>query len=297
MFGLTSCDKVDCPDGYSYRNGVCVNMIVGNEEEPPFKPGSYYKAKVEYRTIGDSLFFKKNTIVQIFYPQFEGSIESCFAMLGEGDSASFILDAKDFFTVSLQTDLPSFLEESGQIKVNIRVDKIFHENEYNNEIELFLSWLEGPEPYEKEVLKQYIEKTHLPWEKCESGMYSTVLAQGNGSKIKYGDTITIDYTGSFIDKKIDVDGDGKGDKKVFDSTTERDAPFTFVFGTEMQVLPGIEKGLKRMTEGEKTIMVLPHDLAFGPEGSSDGYVPGYKNVIYEVELLEIKKGPAHEKQG
>ena len=74
--------------------------------------------------------------------------------------------------------------------------------------------------------------------------------------------------------------------RFFDSTVKRNQPFEFVFGTELQVIPGLEDAIGRMREGQRALVILPSDLAWGEKGSSTGIVPPFTTVIYEVELLK-----------
>jgi FKBP-type peptidyl-prolyl cis-trans isomerase len=52
------------------------------------------------------------------------------------------------------------------------------------------------------------------------------------------------------------------------------------------LLKGLEEGIGLMHVGEKARLVLPYNLAYGerPFGS----IPGCANLVFDVELLEIK---------
>ena len=87
--------------------------------------------------------------------------------------------------------------------------------------------------------------------------------------------MTVNYEGRFLNGKF------------FDSTVRRKQPFQFVYGTEWQVVEGLEEAIGMMKEGEKSLFILPSNLAFGTEGSSTGIVPPFTSLIFEVELLAI----------
>jgi len=63
-------------------------------------------------------------------------------------------------------------------------------------------------------------------------------------------------------------------------------PFQFVYGTEWQVVKGLEEAIGMMQEGEKALVILPSDLAFGSEGSSTGIIPAYTSLIFDVEIIK-----------
>jgi FKBP-type peptidyl-prolyl cis-trans isomerase len=54
----------------------------------------------------------------------------------------------------------------------------------------------------------------------------------------------------------------------------------------MQVIGGLEEAIGRMREGEKALIILPSELAWGEKGSSTGIIPPFTSVIYELELLK-----------
>ena len=106
------------------------------------KPGDYITVNLEYRTINDSLFFAGTRKLKVSNPADEGSIDACFTLLAEEDSASFILLAEDFFINTLRTDLPAFIPAGGSLKINVEMLDIQTEAEYENEKEAFLSWID-----------------------------------------------------------------------------------------------------------------------------------------------------------
>lgn len=96
---------------------------------------------------------------------------------------------------------------------------------------------------------------------------------GTGAEAKAGDTVSVHYTGTFID----------GTK--FDSSVDRGQPFDFKLGAGM-VIPGWDQGVAGMKVGGKRKLVIPSDLAYGP--NDYGPIPGGSTLLFDVELLGIK---------
>lgn len=108
-----------------------------------------------------------------------------------------------------------------------------------------------------------VEKLYVP-EVCDA-------------KSKIGDQLTMHYTGTLVD----------GTK--FDSSLDRDQPFTFQLGVG-QVIKGWDEGLVDMCVGEKRKLTIPPELGYGEKGAGN-VIPGGATLLFEVELINISDSP------
>lgn len=99
------------------------------------------------------------------------------------------------------------------------------------------------------------------------------LKVGTGSAVISGDTIVVHYKGFFMDGK------------VFDSSYDRNEPFTITTGAN-QVIPGFDQGVIGMKVGGLRKLLIPSSFAYGEKGA--GPIPPNTPLVFEVELLEIK---------
>jgi FKBP-type peptidyl-prolyl cis-trans isomerase FkpA len=263
------------PEFSELGNGTWYKLHMIGENPVKPQPGDYITINLAYATMKDSIFFRGTRKLQIDTPAYKGSVDACFALLAEGDSATFILNARDFFSKTLKTQLPKFISPEGSIKINAGMQGIQTRAEYEEEKEAFLTWIDDFGDYEKVLLKQFISSEKPGISPLPSGIYYINLRPGKGKKVELGDTLTINYEGRFLNGKF------------FDSTVKRHQPFQFVYGTEWQVIKGLEQAIGMMREGEHSLFILPSELGFGNTGSSTGVIPPFTSLIFEVEILKV----------
>ena len=273
---FAACQKFSRYPGFKKaKHGIYYQLHTIGEDTVKAYPGDYITVNLAYLTMNDSLFFQGTRKFQIDKPAYEGAVDECLAMLSEDESATFIIDAGNFFSKTLHTDLPRFIEPGNPMKIRVQMIEIQKEEEYIQQKEAFLSWIEDFGEYEKVILQQYIREEKLDVNPLPSGIYYLNLVPGTGKKVELGDTITVNYEGRFLNGKF------------FDSTVKRRQPFQFVYGTEWQVIKGLEEAIGLMREGEKSLFILPSELGFGNQGSSSQVIPPFTSLIFEVEILKV----------
>lgn len=112
-----------------------------------------------------------------------------------------------------------------------------------------------------------------------SGLQYKVLTNGAGAQPKKEDKVKVHYKGTLLDGK------------EFDSSYKRNEPATFGV---TQVIKGWTEALQLMHVGDKWMLYIPSDLAYGDRGAGEMIQPG-STLVFEVELLEIVKQEAEKK--
>ena len=111
------------------------------------------------------------------------------------------------------------------------------------------------------------------------------LKVGTGQVAKDGENAEVQYTGWLTDCH------------QFDSSRSPGrTSFTFQIG-QSQVIPGWDEGLPGMKVGGKRKLIIPSDLAYGPQGQTDQttgatIIPPNATLVFEIELLSVKPGPS-----
>ena len=109
----------------------------------------------------------------------------------------------------------------------------------------------------------------------ETGLQYEVITQGSseGENPIATDVVSVHYHGTLIDGT------------VFDSSVERNEPAEFPLN---KVIKGWTEALQLMKVGDKWKLYIPSDIAYGARSPSPN-IPANSALIFEVELLEIKK--------
>jgi FKBP-type peptidyl-prolyl cis-trans isomerase len=128
---------------------------------------------------------------------------------------------------------------------------------------------------QKEKSKEFLEKAakEKGAEKTASGLIYQPIQEGSGAQPKETDTVKVHYTGTLIDGK------------VFDSSVKRGEPAEFQLN---QVVKCWTEGVAKMKVGGKAKLVCPSAIAYGDAGRPPT-IPGGATLVFEVELLDIKK--------
>jgi FKBP-type peptidyl-prolyl cis-trans isomerase FkpA/FKBP-type peptidyl-prolyl cis-trans isomerase FklB len=113
-----------------------------------------------------------------------------------------------------------------------------------------------------------------------SGLQYQVVQAGTGQRPGPNDTVTINYTGTFVN----------GEK--FDSSADHQpaGPAQIPLAA---VIPGFREGLQLMQTGGKYKLFIPSNIAYGAK-PENGFPPN-ATIIFDVELL--KTGPTPAGQG
>lgn len=103
--------------------------------------------------------------------------------------------------------------------------------------------------------------------RLSSGVYIQTLAEGSGEGAATGQTVDIAYVG-FLTTGVVFDAGG----------------FDFQLGSG-QVIPGFDEGVTGMKVGERRLVIIPPEQAYGL--SPRGNIPGGSILIFDLEVRSI----------
>ena len=112
----------------------------------------------------------------------------------------------------------------------------------------------------------------------KSGIAYKVLAVGEGKNFSDSDVVKVNYVGRHLNDS------------VFDKSGEQPVPFNL-----QQVIPGFSEMIQLMKPGSKVTVVIPGDLAYGPQGNR-GIDPN-ETLIFDMETLGLDDKPMGPRPG
>ena len=108
-----------------------------------------------------------------------------------------------------------------------------------------------------------------------SGIKYIIQKQGTGIKPAAGKTARVNYRGYLLSGQ------------VFDSTDMQGRPFEFPVGAG-RVIRGWDETVIDMKIGEKRLVIIPPELAYGERGAGNGAIPPNSFLIFEMELIGVR---------
>lgn len=117
-----------------------------------------------------------------------------------------------------------------------------------------------------------INKTKPGIKTTASGLQYEVVTEGTGPKPAAADTVVVNYAGKLLDGT------------EFDNSYKRGEPLTIPVN---RVIAGWTEALQLMPAGSKYKLYIPYKIAYGM--NDNGAIPGGSTLVFEVELLSIKR--------
>jgi len=128
---------------------------------------------------------------------------------------------------------------------------------------------------DKNIILNYAIDNNLDVQMTQKGLFFLIENEGDGELLKWGDKISVNYTGQFLDGKI------------FDSTQNKDEPMSFYIGN---MIDGWNEGLQLLRPNGKATFLVPSALAYGKEGLKDkkarDIIPTNSVLRFDIEIVE-----------
>ena len=227
---------------------------------------------------------------------FKGDIADALMLMTPGDSIICLVDAQSMFEYS-KKKLPDYIKPGDKIQYNIRLVSIKPKEQVQKEQQADIARQMQEQDAKPNtdannqlsddvVLKSYFNSRHIMPIKTTSGLYYSIQKEGSGSLAMPGDTVVINYRGTFLD--------GTQFDSNLDSAFLHVQPLNFVLGTG-RVIKGWEEGIGYLKAGSKAYFYIPSALAYGSQSrpgsaANPRGIPANSILIFDVELVAVKHG-------
>jgi FKBP-type peptidyl-prolyl cis-trans isomerase FkpA len=198
---------------------------------------------------------------------FKGAFEEGLAMLTAGDSAVFFVSADSLFRAA-QQPLPQAVKAGSDLKFTVKMISVQTMEEFNN------ATIQKQKD-EPKVIADFVAKNFPTATKTASGMAFVIKKEGTGAVITAGDVVKVNYTGKLLSGK------------TFDTSVGRE-PYELMAGAG-GVIKGWDETLLMMKQGEQRTVIIPSELAYGPQGSQ-GAIEPYTPLMFDMEIVSVTKG-------
>ncbi len=281
-----------CQVNYEKTKSGLVYKIIPGKGGEQLQPDRFIKFNMEYAMP------EKDTVLNSTYGKVPGytqvdtgknvsySFMEILPLCKVGDSIQFSMSVD---TLKNRKALPEYnntFKRGDQIKCKMSILKMFsNENDVKADYEKEVAVQKDREVND---LQSYLSKKGIKTQKTKNGAFVEIENAGDAaSKADSGKMVTIMYKGYF-----------QSSGKVFDTNMDtskgHNQPINLVMGRG-QVIPGWEEGLPYFGKGGKGKIYVPSMLAYGMQGSP-GAIPPYSNLIFDVEIRDVKNAPAEAAQ-
>lgn len=230
---------------------------------------SYIQERPQYLPVGQL----QNSSAKA-YTDFEGNFSEIMRKAHKGDSLCIQMAADSFLKTESPMPLP--FRSGDKIVTTIRIDNVFA-----SEAEVMEDQRKVMEPLMKKqqeeaqkaqaaeaaLIQDWVKKNMPKATKTATGLYYTVLKEGQGARAGKGQRVEIKYLGTHLDGS-------KFDEGVF--------PLELGSGS---AVPGFEEAAALLSKGRKIRIVMPSALGYGAQGS--GPIKPFESLVFDMEALSI----------
>ncbi len=199
--------------------------------------------------------------------------------LTEGDSVKMLIPLD-------QPNKPRGLENVDTLIYYIKAEQILDEEAMNKKIEeeraKQAKKFEAAKAVEAKIadkvsglLADYKSgKLAAKLKKTPSGVEYYIVEKGNGAKVEKGNKVKVAYYGVL-----------KENGKLFDNSFGRGEDIEFNAG-QGRMIKGWDEAMLELNEGDKAVLFIPYNLAYGEKGSPP-MIPEKSDLVFYIEVNKV----------
>lgn len=291
---FTSCDS-KYPGFEQSESGLYykIHKEAGSTMKPSVDDIVYIRMYSYFESNDSVLFDSRDTKlpqgIKLMKPLYDGDINEGLAMLSIGDSATFVVNAGNFFKHNIRAQVtPEGIDTTDMIFMNVFVESIKTKAEFEKERQEMLAQREEMMKEQKETeeskIEEYLKANKIKVKPTNTGLYFVNTKKGKGTKAEPGMIVKVNYTGRLLDGRIfDTSVEEDGNEAKLNKPAYK--PIEFELG-KGQVISGWDEGVAKMRVGGKAKLVIPSHLAYAGRGAGPMIGP-YTPLVFDVELVDV----------
>lgn len=221
------------------------------------------------KEIYNSSILGDDFVLELTPPSFTGGIEEGFAMMGEGDSAHFLLPADSVFGKTFNLPLPDGIKSGEQLLFKVKMKSVIPAQEHQSRMKALA---DSAALADAIAMNTYLKRNNITAHPVREGVYFIVFEEGKGERPRSGDSVEVSYTATFLDGS------------VFDASSGNGSNLRYVLGDGLR-LKAWDEAIASLRPGGVCRLVLSSAEAFGTRGY--GPVPPNTPVVYNINLVRV----------
>ena len=270
-------EKPKTYQGYTKQSNFYYKLISLGDEAKKADSAHCILISATCKTLSDSIFWNSNHKGDKTFFISKSSPSFLKSMYGfsTGDSLEYLFPTETFFKEFFKSETPFFCKKDSCVKFFVKIKRVLNVDQYNSFNDSIQNIINQKEGTELVQIQNYISKNCKEVQEFAANAFMEITHLTNLDSVKKGKKIKLFYKGYFLDGTL-VD------------YTPHNWAFEFTYGQEGQLIEGLQLALHKLKKGEKAKIILPSQLAFGSEGSSNGAVPPYTPLVYQIEIQDVK---------
>lgn len=299
LIALATVGLASCKGGFKQADGGLLYDIHVDKSGPTIKTGDFMSLNLVLKTEGDSVVYStyemgRPVLAPMPKEVKKGDITTGFALLSEGDSATFKMNIDSVFKKG-QPKPPGM--KGKYLVYNVKVEKVIQRGNLSDAVfqgrisDYMKTEAEAVKKAEPAKIKKYNEDNKITATVTADGLNYQITAPGAGANIVNGDTAVVNYTGKLLNGKI-FDSSIKADAEKAAAANKRPVepgrkyePIKLAVG-EGRVIKGWEEGLLLLNKGAKATLVIPSVLGWGEQGAAP-MIPPFSPTVFTIEVVNI----------
>jgi len=282
------------PQKKASESGLSYNLITSGTDEIPHE--NRLILQFVYTASDDSIYWDTRTSERPYMPPKRifadnpGMIDEIIYNLKVGDSITASLPVSKIFD-----NVPRGHQSEDIWEVQMKLVGTMTPEEYRAYRKQLIIDMrpeddkDGMKQLAKDIslIENYLKERNIEAIKTESGLFYSIVKEGQGERVRKGDTIVANYsgyllsTGFYFDtsvEKVAKENNLYDPERIFE-------PFKTAIGVD-SVIDGWDEAFQLFNSGTVAKIYIPSMHAYGPRKLSED-IPANSIMIFELELLEI----------